>query len=134
MGRFCASHAELLYTITICVIIPHIMPTPTVESRTKHHGRQREMEKMCFSTATPICQRRHMVEKCSMRYSMIVLAGGKRESQSHCLSIPLTLHNKSAGGGVNSYAHSTGNLFKNKPTLINLIPHRVSINVTRFGK
>lgn len=75
-----------------------------------------------------------MVKKCSMRYSMIALAGGKRESQSYCLSIPLTHHNKSAGGGVNSHAHSTGNRFKNIPTLINLIPHGASINVTRFGK
>lgn len=130
MGRFCASDAELLYTITICVIIP----TPAVKLRTKYHGRQIEMERKCFSTATSICQRRHMVKKCSMRYSMIVLAGGKRESQSYCLSIPLTPHNKSAGGGVNSHARSAGNRFKNIPTLINLIPHRVSINLTRFGK
>lgn len=69
-----------------------------VEFKTKYQGPQIDMKGKRFSKPTSIRQCSRLVKKCSMRYSMIVLAGGKREFQSYCLSIPLTHDNKSAEG------------------------------------
>lgn len=74
-----------------------------VEFKTKYQGPQIDMEGKCFSKPTSIRHRRSLVKKCSMRYSMIVLAGGKREFQSYCLSIPLTHDNKSTEGEASTH-------------------------------
>ncbi len=99
-GRSCASGAKPLYKITWHHLLNYsaITPTPMVEFKTKYQRPQIDMEGKCFSKPTSIHQHRRLVKKCSMRYSMIVLAGGKREFRGYCLSIPLTHHNKSAEG------------------------------------
>ncbi len=95
-----ASGAKPLYKITPHHLLNYsvITPTPMVEFKTKYQRPQIDMEEKCFSKPTSIHQHRHLVKKCSMRYSMIVLAGGKREFRGYCLSIPPTHHNKSAEG------------------------------------